>query len=254
MRTWWLAAAFFSEAVRTKLILLGACFTALVMMLSFLIAPLSLGTVDKITRDMGVSSLILSASILVFTGGIHLLSRERERKSIYLILTRPISRGTYLFGKYLGLLLTAWAVLLISAIIFALTLLARGAAPDVGLVQTMLLSACELIVLSAVAVFFSTIVSPVPAMLYALGVFIAGHGARDLSNLSGMLEAGPTRALFDVLRHVLPDLSRFDARLEAVHGLAIPGSDVAWALGYAALYGAAILLFTWVVFERKEFA
>ena len=60
MRIWWLAAAFFSEAMRSKLILMGASFTALVMLLSFLIAPLSLGTVDKIISRIPVAGWLLA--------------------------------------------------------------------------------------------------------------------------------------------------------------------------------------------------
>ncbi len=253
MQIWAIAASFYAEAARGRLLLLGAGFTAIFMAFSFLIAPLSLGTVDKITRDMGVSSLILSALILIFTGGVYLISREREGRTIYLIVTRPISRGVYLLGKYVGLLLTAWTVLVLSAGIFAVTLVLRGASFDLALAQAALLSACELMVLSAVVVLFSAVTSPVPAMLYAFGIFFVGRGARDLAELSAMLEGGAARTLSDVLRWVLPDLSRFDARLEAVHGVSIPGSEIAWAFVYAALYASALLLLAWAVFERKEF-
>jgi ABC-type transport system involved in multi-copper enzyme maturation permease subunit len=248
-----LAGAFLNEAARGRLFFLAAGLSLGLMALSFLVGPLSLGTDDKITRDMGLASLILSSAVTIFTGGVFLLSREIERKTIYLLIVRPISRVHYLLGKFLGLVMVAWGAFVICCAIFALVMAARGMTPDAALAQAALLTAMELVVLSALVVFFAALAPPVPAMLYAFGVFAAGHAMGDVAAVRDSLPGGVARELLDLARFMLPDLSRFDLRLLAVHGITAPSADVGWTCVYGLLYSAAVLALASAVFHRKEF-
>lgn len=244
--------AFFLEAARSRMFLVAFIVTAILVSASFLIGPISLGTGEKIARDMGLAALLLSAAILVFTGCTHLIGREIERKTAYLLLSRPIHRAEYIVGKFLGVVLSAWAMLVISAVVFAVTLLVRGDRLDVPMLQAGLLTAGELVVLSAAVVLFSSVATAIPSMLYAFGLFVAGHTMGGILQMSQDATAGPSLAVVQALRWLLPDLSRFDMRLQAVHGVGIAGADVLWALGYAATYAAALIALACAAFARKE--
>jgi ABC-type transport system involved in multi-copper enzyme maturation permease subunit len=244
--------AFFLEATRSRLFLVAFIVTALLVGSSFIIGPISLGTGEKIGRDMGLAALLISAALMIFTGGTHLIGRELERRTAYLFLSRPIHRAEYVVGKFVGVVAVAWTVLAISALVFALTLWMRGDSIETPMLQAMVLTACELCVLSAAVVFFGSIAGPIASMLYAFGLFVAGHTMGGILEMSQDVTVGATRAVVEALRWVLPDLSRFDMRLQAVHGVGVTGADMLWAIGYALLYASALLALACTAFARKE--
>jgi hypothetical protein len=91
-------------------------------------------------------------------------------------------------------------------------------------------------------------------MLYAVGTFVAGHTMADILALSADRATGFSRAALEGLRWVIPDLSRFDMRLHAVHGVAVGAPDILWALLYALLYAGAILALACGFFRRRDLA
>ena len=117
----------------------------------------------------------------------------------------------------------------------------------------LLLSALELVVLAAVATFFASVAGPVAAMLYGFGAFLAGHTMSDILAASAGSTTGISSVLLKALGWVIPDLSRFDMRLHAVHGVTIPAGEIGWAALYALLYSAALLCLASAVFARREF-
>lgn len=240
------------EAFRSKLFLLATCAVGIALVTAVLIGPIALGTDQKIMRDVGLAAVVICAALMIFTGGIQLVGREIEQKSVTFIVTRPISRASYVLGRFLGMTLTAWGILCITALVFTLVLLLRGDPLDAALAQSVLMSALELIVLSAVAVFFATLASPIPAMLYGMGVFVAGHTVGTVLDLMKLDESGTSSRLFEVFRWVIPDLTRFDMRLHAVHGVTIGSADVAWSAAYALIYSAAVLAIACAAFGRRE--
>lgn len=247
-----LGRAFFLEAARSRLFLVAALASLLIVGVSFLIGPISLGTGEKITRDMGLASLLVCATFMIFTGCTHLIGKELERRTAYLFLSRPIHRAEYVLGKFVGVVMTSWAMLVLSTAVFALALFAHGDRIDAPILQAVVLTAGELVVLSAAVVFFSSIASPVPAMLYAFGLFVAGHTLAGIFEMTADATTGLSSTLIDVLKWVTPDLARFDMRLNAVHGEGIAATDLFFALGYAAVYATGLLGLACAAFLRKE--
>lgn len=247
-----LGRAFFLEAARSRLFLVAALVSLIIVGVSFLIGPISLGTGDKITRDMGLASLLVCASFMIFTGATHLIGKELERKTAYLFLSRPIHRAEYVLGKFVGVVMTSWAMLLLSGAVFALALLLRGDRIDAPILQAAALTGGELVVLSAAVVLFTSIATPVPSMLYAFGLFVAGHTMAGIFEMSADAMTGLSSTLLGVLKWVTPDLARFDMRLAAVHGSGIEATDLLFALGYAAVYACGLLALACAAFARKE--
>jgi len=95
------------------------------------------------------------------------------------------------------------------------------AGPGWPVVEAAILAGAEIVVLSSAVVLFGTIASAVPAMLYGIGTFVAGHTLADILAISGEQTTGLSRALIALFRWAIPDLTRFDMRLHALHGVAI---------------------------------
>jgi ABC-type transport system involved in multi-copper enzyme maturation permease subunit len=219
---------------------------------SFLVGPLSLGTGDRITLDMGLASLLLAPALILFTGGVHLVTREIDRKAVHVLLARPIGRTSYVLGKFLGMVLVGWIAVLLAFVLLTMALALRGDVPGWAVVQAGVLCLGEVLVLSAVVVLFSTVAGTVPATLYSVGTFVAGHALSEILTISAEDSTPAAQLLLDLFRWVVPDLSRFDMRLHAVHGVTVPAADLVVCWAYAVVYAGALLLIASAAFGRRE--
>src|ERR671918_801695 len=101
-----IAVNVFRESVRDKVLYNLVFFAVLLIATSYLLGQLTAGQEVKIIKDLGLAaSSVFGLFIAVFIG-IGLVSKEVERRSIYCLLSKPISRPMFIFGKYAGLVLT----------------------------------------------------------------------------------------------------------------------------------------------------
>lgn len=130
LRVWAIAINTFREAVRDKVLygVLGLASAVLVFTLA--LAELSLHEQRRIVRDVGLASISLFSVVVAVFLGSSLLYKEIERKTLYVILPKPIRRHEFLIGKYLGVTLTgAVFVAIMGAVQLWVTAVQAGAAP-----------------------------------------------------------------------------------------------------------------------------
>jgi ABC-type transport system involved in multi-copper enzyme maturation permease subunit len=185
--------------------------------------------------------------------GVGLIHREVERRTIYTILSKPVTRARFLAGKYLGLVATLWLQLAIMVAAFVVVSLAAGAVLGAGHVVALLLIAVELAVVVAFATLFSCFATPFLAACYSVGLYLVGHLTRDLRALGAASDSPLFAATTAWIHRLAPDLSSLNRSIEAVHGLPIPAPEVAFALVGGVAWCLGFLLVAVVVFERRDF-
>ncbi|MGH0034364.1 MAG: ABC transporter permease [Myxococcota bacterium] len=253
VRVWVVAHNTLREAVRSKLLYTLLFFAIALILAGVLISTLSYVERERIVQDVGLSAIrLFSVGIAIFVG-VGLIHDEVERRTIFTILSKPISRTEFLLGKYVGLVLTTWIQVGLMALVFAGTSLAVGAPFDVGYVAAFGLTLVELMVMVAVATLFSSFTTPLLSSLFSLGIYVVGHATRELrmlgesSNLEGVATASA------IVHRVLPDLESFNLTIQAVHGLAIPAEEIWLPVAYGMGYTAALLFAASAVFQRRDF-
>ena len=122
-----------------------------------------------------------------------------------------------------------------------------------ALLKAILLIAVELMVVTAIALFFSTFSSPLLSAALTFGLSVAGRFNADLRNMDQIVESRPAVLLARAAYHVLPDFAAFDVKTEVVHGLPVAWGYVAATAGYGALYIAALLAASAAIFSRRDF-
>ena len=195
---------------------------------------------------------IFGLLIAVFIG-IGLISRELERRTIYTVASKPIPRWLFVLGKYLGLLLVLAVELAIMSTVLVVLLAIIGSPLDLDLVWAIWLVYVELALVAAVALVFSTFSSPTMATFFTLSIVVIGRLAGDLRDLALQAESAATRATAEALYVVLPDLQRFNGRVEAVHPQSMELDAVLFATAYGALYAAILVAIAQLVFARRDF-
>ena len=241
------------EAIRNKLLYTLLFFAIALIGTGVLISSLSYVERGRILQDVGLAAIrLMSVGIGVFVG-VGLIHGEVERRTIYTILSKPVSRVEFLLGKYVGLVLTTWLMLVVMGAAFVAVSLGAGAPLDSGYLIAFGLIGMELVVMVAVATLFSAFTTPMLASLFTTGVYLLGHLSRDLRQLGEQAETESLRPVADFLFRTLPDLESFNRTIEAVHQLPIPASEVAWAVVYGLGYATALLILASTVFARRDF-
>jgi ABC-type transport system involved in multi-copper enzyme maturation permease subunit len=244
----------FRESVRERILVVAAAFGAVLMGGSVFLSPLAVGARQKIVMDVGLAAIsIVGVLAAVFLGGT-LVHKEVDRKAIYLVLTRPVSRSAYLAGKLAGVVLAVSLIVAVMAVVLAAALVLGNVAPRPAVFAAVYLSLLEAAVIASIVVFFSTFTTPMLASFFTLCCFAAGSLSNDLRVFAEKFGGAGTRIAADAFYYLLPNLRVFNLRHEAVHDLPFRAGDVALATGYAAVYVAAVLCVACLVFRRREFA
>lgn len=247
-----LAANTFREAIRNKLLYVLLGFSLVMIAAGALLATLSYVEVDEILQDMGMAAIrLFSAGIAIFVG-VGLIHDEVERRTIFTILSKPVTRSEFLIGKWAGLTFTVWVQLLLMALAFAIVSLLSGADLAVRHGVAVGLLGLELMVLVAVATLFSSFTTPMLASFYTFGIWLIGHLSRDLYLLGQQSDSASVSRVASAIYAVVPDFEIFNKTLEAVHGLPIRGHEVAFALLYAAGYASVTLMLASSIFGRRD--
>jgi Cu-processing system permease protein len=260
------AGAVFRESVRDRVPLTIVGFGILLVCASYLIGQMTAGQDLKIIKDLGLAALsILGLFIAVFFG-IGLVAKEVERRSIYSLLSKPVTREQFILGKFFGVSLTLVVNLLAMCaafyvVLFYQELIATSSqragwpapAADPRLMIAVVLIFGELLLVTATALFFSTFAGPLTSILLTLGLWVAGHFNADLRHFEEVVDAPVAVVVARVLYYVLPNLAPFNVKAEVVHGVAVSASHVALTLAYAVVYITMLLLAAMAVFRKRDF-
>jgi ABC-type transport system involved in multi-copper enzyme maturation permease subunit len=197
-------------------------------------------------------------SIFIGTG---LIYKEVDKRTIYTILAKPCERWQFLLGKYVGLVLTTFVNLMLLSAVFLAYLWLCGAPVTLALGQALLLTFVEMIVVTAVAIFFSSASTPILSAIFTTIVFFAGQMTKWIVDLGEILRQSSPWAgkLLYMIYLVFPNLHNFNIRREAVLATqdalqtAIPAGEVCACMLYGAGYAAALLLAAHLLFSRRNF-
>ncbi len=240
------------QAVRSRLLYTLLFFGLVLIATSVGVSSLSYVESERIVQDVGLAAIrLFGVGIAIFVG-VGLIHDEIERRTIYTMLSKPLSRSEFIVGKYMGLLLTVWAQLAIMSLAFLAVSWVVGAPLGWNLVAALGLVGIELMVVVAVATFFSSFTTPLLSSLFSVGIYLAGNLSRDIRSLG--FQSGDAIVEFagQALYRALPDLQSFNLTVQAVHGLPISSLEIGLPVVYGMGYSVVLLMASALIFERRD--
>ena len=246
----------FREAVRDRVLYNLVLFVLLLTGASIFIGELSGGQERKVIVDLGLSAMLLFGVFIAIFVGVGLVYKEIERRTIYAVFSKPVGRGEFLVGKYLGLCLTLLVNVVVMGVGVSLALIYvnRGWDPLIlNIWPAVLLIYMELMLLTAIALLFSSFSSPALSALLTFMVFIIGHFSADLKSFAGALGSSGARWLFTGLYYLLPNLANYSFITPVAHGRTPSLGLVFAAALYAVVYITVILAAATLIFSRRNF-
>lgn len=243
----------FREAIRDRILYSLLFFAFLMMGSSLLLARLTLGEYTKIIKDVGLAAISLFGVLISVFVSIQLVSREIDRRTIYTVLSKPLQRWEFILGKFGGLALTLALQLVIMAAAFLGLVWYVSGELATGLLPAISLIYMELLLLTAIAVLFSSFTTPILSGLFTLSVFVIGHLTVDIRQFGEQLEPGPAKMLTRLAWYVLPNLEYFNLKNEAVHNVALAQGQLSFAVGYGFCYLLLVLAAASALLQRRDF-
>jgi ABC-type transport system involved in multi-copper enzyme maturation permease subunit len=239
------------EAVRDKILFLILVFGVLLVSGGLILSLLSLGQGERVLFDLGLSGISVFGLLVTLFVATSVVGKEMDKRTIFLVLTKPVERFHFILGKHLGMALILTQLLGLMGVLFAglfwfwtRTLPAALPAAVGGIIL-------ELWLISAVAILFSTFASPVMSAVYTLATYLIGHLSHDLLALGEKLPVAGLSRLTKALYYLLPDLERLNFK-NIPFDLPIAPAYVAQCAGYGLMYMWIVLFVAVAAFELKE--
>ncbi|MEO0077579.1 MAG: ABC transporter permease [candidate division WOR-3 bacterium] len=252
-RVYSIALNTFRESLRDRVLLTLIVFAVVAMGGAKVVQPVALGEADKIVKDIGLSAITFFSVLIAILVGGRIVYREVEKRTVYLVLARPVRRREFVLGKYFGLLAVLYLSVLAMTAVFFVVLAVSGVRAPLALLWSVVMTCCELALITALAVFFSTFVTPIAGSVFTMVLYFIGHSTLLLKQLAAMSPSSVVKAVGLVLYYVLPNLENFNIRGDVVHSVPLDPRVLLLSAVYAAVYSLTLLLIATGMFRRKDF-
>jgi ABC-type transport system involved in multi-copper enzyme maturation permease subunit len=240
------------DLLRRRVLVLLALFCGGMVAVSFPLRVLSIGQWQRIITDVGLGATDLSVSLLAMLLGSSLIAGDLEKRSLYPLLAKPVSRGSFVAGKYLGLMVI---VGLMTAAMGVGTLGVLAAARESGfvpIVQGVLGIIFSGAVMGGIALMFSCFTSATLAGIFSLSIALAGHLSSDLAYFGSKTPILLPRLFMIGFAKILPHLEALNLKDYASAGTILPSSDVLLRIGYGTAYSILVVSLGAVIFSRRD--
>ncbi len=249
------------EAVRRKVLLVILLIGLLFLAIAPGLGALTARQETTVLRGMTLGIIQLTSAVIAIVLTVYLIPNEIERRTIYTILCKPVQRWQFLLGKYLGAIMALGLMmaLMTSLLILVFLLMQKAGSVDQLLIlaKAPLMYFVQMSLLAAVAIFFSTFVSPLVNFFLAGGVYLVGslfnpffETIANSPNTQPLLKGAMT-----VLNTVLPNFATYNIQNPIVN----PGQQIQNEQLYylnAAIYGlfyiGILLVGGILIFDRRE--
>jgi ABC-type transport system involved in multi-copper enzyme maturation permease subunit len=244
----------FREAVRDRVLYNLIFFALLMAASSVLVGQISINVERQVVVNLGLTAVSLFGLAIAIFIGIGLVAKEIEKKTLYTLLSRPVRRWEFIVGKFAGLSLTLVVntALMAIGVFAALFYVARTfTLQDASILIAMYFIILQFLMVTAIALLFSSFSSPILSAVFALAIFVIGTFAEDLRAFAQMAHP-PARWLAIGLAHLVPNFAALNVITPVAHGEPVAAGLVLLNTAYALLYSVVAVCGAIIIFEYRD--
>ena len=261
---WLIAAGTFGEATRRRTLLVFLLVALGIILATATIAAFQPHSDTLIIKALGLGVIGFAGAFISIILGINLIPTEIERRTIYTILSKPVHRYQFLCGKFLGGLMTVLASVFAMSFVFLLLFVIKERGFDaevLAVAKGILLIIFEVMIVTAVAVFFSVFLSPFVNFFLTFAVFLLGNMSSVTAALADPTSdpTHPKSAMvtntFKVIHAIIPNFAEFNVQnpiLDPHMQINNQAQFVELHITYALAFTAILLILGSLIFERRE--
>jgi ABC-type transport system involved in multi-copper enzyme maturation permease subunit len=252
-----IAKATLGEALRKKILWIFLVVALAMIVMSFSFAEFSMREEMTIIKSFGLGIIAIAGMFISVILGINLIPAEIERRTIYMILSKPVRRHEFLLGKFFGALATVFINIALMAVVFVIMLTWKNHWQlDFAVLKGIMMIFFQLQLLTAVAMVFSVFATPVVNFFLTSGVYIIG----SLSDVTEAMARNKdnsafVRGFYSVVHYLMPNFANYFTQNPLIHPEAPVQNEWAYygkAIAYAIVYSAILLIIAIVKFENRD--
>ncbi|MEA5574710.1 ABC transporter permease [Calothrix sp. UHCC 0171] len=251
-----LASNVFKEVVRDRILYIIGIYGLILVVAMRLLPDLAASTEAKMLPDFGLAAMSALGTIVAIFVGTGLVNKEIEKRTILMLISKPVSRAEFISGKFIGLSsVLAVLVAVMTGIFLGLMKIAKVSYSLESIAIASLFLLLQLCLIAAVAITLGVFTSSLLATALTFGIYLMGNISQDLLKLGNLSNNPTVEGITKVLYLVLPDLSRLDLKNQAVYGMqALPNTTALISnAGYGLLYSVMLLALAILIFSKREF-
>ncbi len=253
-RIYYIATNTFREAVRDRVLYNLIAFALLLSGAAVLVGQISIDIEKLVVINLGLTAVSLFGIVIAIFIGIGLVAKEIDKRTLYTVLSRPVGRWEFIAGKFFGLagtLVVNTACMAVGVFAALLYVSHHLVVSDTGVLVALYFIVLQFVLITALALFFSSFSSPLLSAVFAFSLFIIGNFAEDLRGFA-KLTHGAVGWLATGLAYVVPNFSALNVISQVAHGEAVSSQLIAYNTAYALVYTLAVLGGAVMIFERRN--
>jgi Cu-processing system permease protein len=243
----------FKETIRDRVLAVIVIFALVMIVGGLWLGSISLGEQGRMMKDFGLAAVTGFGLIVAVFIAASLVHKEVEKRTVFVLFSKPVSRGAFIGGKFLGLCGTMAVVLAgMGLFLFALVGVLEGRMSGMVLVATAMIYV-QLVTVMAVTIFFSTVSSAILASVLGICVFVAGQLSQNVLSLTRLGKNPLTEALSWLVYVIIPNLAAVDVKAGVVGEQTLAWGQIGLWTAYLVAYIVVVLALATAIFRRKEF-
>lgn len=242
----------FKEILKSK-VLYNTAFLGVGLLLAVWIAQqFTYGEPERVALDFGTGVLSLSSVAIAIFMGAGLVSKEIENRTVYMVISRPVKRSSFVLGRIFGLnLVLVLNILVLSFLTLAVYFLSGGVFQPL-ILWTILFIVLEASLMLLVVSLFSLLTSNTLSVILSIAVFVSGNAVGEAQNADFTMHRPLLRGALEAYQFILPAFGKLNTRDLLIYNQNVDALFLIKALGYACAYGAFLIMLSLFIFERKN--
>ncbi|MBI2521583.1 MAG: ABC transporter permease subunit [Bdellovibrio sp.] len=242
----------FLDLLKSKILILIVLLGIALITIAYIASELTYGVPQKVALDFGLGTLTLALTGIAIFMGATLITKEVENRTLYMVLSRPVSREIFLFGKMVGLLELLSLGTLILGLLSVLMYWLLGGEIKVTIFQCVFLIFAEATLVMVLSIFFSLVTNSVASVVYTLALYLAGHAIGEVQTFSYVVARPGLAKFINFYSLVFPNFSKINLKDYVLYEATLPQDYIQNACFYSITYSLSLLFIIIVLFRKKE--
>jgi ABC-2 type transport system permease protein len=249
---WIIARYSFRDLIKSKIITLSFLTAFIVLILTYIASEFSYGNAQKISIDFGLgASSLLSVAFSLFLG-VNLVYKEIEMRTVYIALSRPVTRSAFILGKIMGMSLVLFLnILIINISSLVMYLINNGGINEV-IILAILFTFIESLIVLLVVIAFSLITNQVLSVIYTIVIYVMGHAIPHVFELPFVKNNIFLEKFLVGLSYIMPNLDKINLKGYVIYNESLSLGTYVQLFSYSSIYCLGLLIIVKIIFDKKE--
>jgi ABC-type transport system involved in multi-copper enzyme maturation permease subunit len=242
----------FKEMLKSKILWNVAILGLLISIATMVATEFTFGVPSRVALDLGLGSLSVSSYVIAILIGMNLIKKEEESRTIYMIVSRPVQRVSFLIGKVIGVSGFLALNLILLSLVSAMVVILLGGQIDQLVVVSMVFSILEAILLLCVVVLFSLISNSAITLMASVLVLVAGHAISETTQILYVTARPWLKFVIDGFSYILPSFHRFNLKDLVLYQQNVEMQQIILVMSYWAFYTTGLICFSSWILNKKN--